>query len=230
MADGRLKFSITPRRTTIVYRENGEAVLGHNLMKEAFIVSACPFIAHNLRRRATIDIDDQRNLSTRLPSWREKQLAVEFRAIFSLKFKSLGSVQAKIIYISRIPDRATRPACVACRQPRRCKHGREIVNVPLAVVRKRRFMCAVFARNSLQFRTVELRRIKLPLARIIFVAGEVNNSRSLIDAIDPKHLKISLRELALELGVPFKQPLFVEAVEIKMRVPIAPTWPDEPSS
>src|SRR6266536_1385689 len=77
-------------------------------------------------------------------------------------------------------------------------------------------MRAVFARNSLQFRAVELRRIKLPLARIIFVAGEVNNSRSLIDAIDPKHLKISLRELALELGVPFKQLLFVEAADTEI--------------
>src|SRR6266478_6573296 len=88
-------------------------------------------------------------------------------------------------------------------------------------------MRAVFARNSLQFRAVELRRIKLPLARIIFVTGEVNDSGGFINAVDPKHLKISLRELALELGVPFKQPLFVEAVEIKMRVPIAPTWPYE---
>src|SRR5947208_6593879 len=225
MADGGLKFSITPRRTTIVYRENGEAVLSHNLMKESFIMRTGPLIAHNLRPRPTIDIDDQRNLSTRLPSWREKQLAVEFRAIFSLKFKSLGSVQAKIIYISRIPERATRPACVACRQPRRCKHGREIVNVPLAVVRKRRFMCAVFARNSLQFRTVDLRRVKLPLSRIIFVTGEVNDSAGLINAVDPKHFEITLRELALELGIGRERPLFIEAVEIKMRVPVTPAWP-----
>src|SRR5207245_717013 len=139
-------------------------------------VSTCPFIAHNLRRRATIDIDDQRNLSTRLPSWREKQLAVEFRAIFSLKFKSLGSVQAKIIYISRIPDRATRPACVACRQPRRCKHGREIVNVPLAVVRKRRFMCSVFARNSLELRTNRPSVMRKSSIRLIQASGVLSVS------------------------------------------------------
>src|SRR2546429_9791571 len=100
-------------------------------MKESFIMRTGPLIAHNLRRRPTIDIDDQRNLSTRLPSWREKQLAVEILAIFSLKFKSLGSVQAKIISFSRIPYRATRPACAPRRQPRSRTHGRQMAHVPL---------------------------------------------------------------------------------------------------
>ncbi len=88
-------------------------------------------------------------------------------------------------------------------------------------------MCAIFARNSLQSRAVELRRVKLPLPRIVFVAGEVNNSGGFINAVDPKHLEISLRELALELGIGCERIPAVEAVEIKLRVPVTPAWPYE---
>src|SRR5438876_12063847 len=100
-------------------------------MKESFIMRTGPLIAHNLRRRLTIGIDDQRNLSTRLPSWREKQLALESRTISRLKFNRPESVQATIIYISRIIDRATRPASVAWRHPCSCNHARALGHVPL---------------------------------------------------------------------------------------------------
>jgi hypothetical protein len=81
---------------------------------------------------------------------------------------------------------------------------------------------AIFFRNARYPRSIELRRIKLPLPRIIFVAREINDAGTFIHRLNAKHLEIALRDLMLELGIRRQRIRLVEAVEIKLRMPIAP--------
>ena len=65
----------------------------------------------------------------------------------------------------------------------------------------------------------------MPLPRIVFVGGEENRARGFIDSFDSQHFEVALSELPIQFRFGGQRILLIEAVEIQMRVPIAPARP-----
>ncbi len=86
-------------------------------------------------------------------------------------------------------------------------------------------MHAVILGQLLLAGTVEFDRPQLLFARIAFVRDVINHSRCRIHRLDRRHLAVAIRELPHQLRLTRHRVGFIEAVEIDLRVPIAPARP-----
>src|SRR5258706_3060590 len=86
---------------------------------------------------------------------------------------------------------------------------------------------ALFRRERLHPRTIQLDGEDPAPARIPFVGGKEYRARLLVHSADLEYLIVATLELAFALGVRCKRILFVEPVEVHVGVSIDPAGPEE---
>src|SRR5438128_4870413 len=176
-----LKLAVAAWGTAIIDGENGESLVNQDLMKQI----ARPLIADGLSGRTAIDVNDERKLSGRFDALRRhQQFAINPSTVFGLEVNEFGSNDVKVIDASCVPDVLAGATDGADRHSGRRQDGGKLVNIVLAIIGKCRFMRAIFLRNSLQGRAIELHGVKLALPRIIFVTGEIDDAGGFIDSLD----------------------------------------------
>src|SRR5581483_4010191 len=88
-------------------------------------------------------------------------------------------------------------------------------------------MRAFFFGNALQSAAIELYGVKLALPVIIFIGGEVDGVRGVVDGDEILDFVAASRELPLQRRLRVQRMRRVETVEIKMGIPVAPASPQE---
>ena len=97
----------------------------------------------------------------------------------------------------------------------------------LAVVREIRCVVTRFRRQGEHAGAIEFDGIKLLLSRIVFVGVEEHATGIGVHAVDGRYFVVSTFKLALQLGVGGERIAAIEAVEIHVRVAVAPAGPKE---
>src|SRR5579859_7776899 len=88
-------------------------------------------------------------------------------------------------------------------------------------------MRAFFFGNALQAAAIKLYRVKLALPVIIFIGGEIDRVRGVVDGDEIVNFVATARELPFQCGLRVQRMRRVEAVEIKMSITVAPASPEE---
>src|SRR5579859_4267785 len=99
------------------------------------------------------------------------------------------------------------------------------VRIVLAIVAELGVVLALFGRESLEVRAIELNGKNLPLPRIVFVRFKEHRARRLVSASDAQYFEVALRELPLQLRTGGHGILLVKAIQVDLHGSIAPARP-----
>ena len=180
-----------------------------------------------MRRRSTVNVNDDRNLAIGGRVRRQQQTAVKRGAVIRFEFQIFFRAQSILRdFIARLPDRRTRAAANGTQRHLQGGHrAPEHALIVFAIVGEIAGINTLIMGELLCPAPIQLDGKDLALPRVALSRIKKHCACGFIDAFNSQHFEVAFGELPLQLGVGGHGIFFIEAVVVEMHVAVAPTRP-----